>query len=340
MRTRELRRLRREAYTLIELLIVITIIAILAGLTLAGVMMALRKPAETQSKVEIGQIDGAIQAFISKYDGAKYVPSRIKVCRNFQTYNMNDPFDAESVRFIAKTIGRNSPQFLDLSTNPPGGKWASTNGIQWTPTMPVGGGEILEGHQCLVFFLGGLQVQNGNQVMCVGFSPDAGNPDVPPTPGQGIGPFYNFQPARLAIPPGKTYFCAYVDPYGVHPENNQVQYYAYFSSYHGNQNDYNHFATNPQLLATSVPTSDCTSLGVWPYASSATTGTSAKPQYVKPNSWQIICAGRDGKFGPGTDMSGTTTTPYYWTPSTAASIPDPGKDDQANFGANKLQFGE
>src|SRR5260370_16173737 len=105
------------------------------------------------------------------------------------------------------------------------------------------------------------------------------------------------------------YFCAYVDPYG-RRTNGTVQYYAYFSSFHGNQNDYNHFFT---LNATAYPGSDCASLGVWPYATSATTGTSAKPQYVKPNSWQIICAGQDGVFGPGTDFSAQPGTQFFWS---------------------------
>jgi len=321
MRTRQLRARHREAYTLIELLVVISIIAILAGLTLAGVMKVLGKKPEVQTTDEMKQMDGAVQQFMTKYD-AKYVPSRIRLCPNYNTYRpSSDPLDDESVRFITATIGKNEQAFVT--------RWKS--GIQWAPNLPAGG-EVLEGQQCLVFFLGGLQTKDSNGVIsCNGFNPDPRNPDVPPAPGQGIGPFFQFDPRRLSIPQGK-YFAVYDDPYGKNK-------YAYFSSFHGNANDYNHFFNlNPTLY----PGSDCSSLGVWPYAASAKTVNPPAPtQYVNKNSWQIICAGADGKFGPGTNLSGAAgVTPYYWNKNFAGQIPADGQDDQANFASGKLQFGE
>jgi prepilin-type N-terminal cleavage/methylation domain-containing protein len=328
MRTSELRRLRREAFTLIELLVVIAIIAILMGLTLAGVMKILGKPPEVQAKNEMTQMDGAVQQFMTKYD-VKYVPSQIKLARVYsnQTYpqvGVAGSLDDESVRFITQTIGRSGEQAFVT-------KWKSANGIEWVPGMPADptGVEILEGHQCLVFFLGGLQTNNNGIISCNGFSPDATNPNVPPAPGQGIGPFFQFESKRLSIPPGKRYFAAYEDPHG------KKKYYAFFSSFHGNSNDYNHYKTPAGL-----PISDCASLNnMWPYATSARTANSPL-QYVNKDSWQIICAGADGQFGPGTDLTAAAASQFYWNKNTAGSISAAGRDDQANFARGKLQYGE
>jgi hypothetical protein len=297
---------------------------------------------DKRSSSEMTQLDSALQQFMSTYQAQQSPPSQIKICRNYSSYldpktgQFLSTLDQDSVAYLQKTIGRNSPKFT--------AKWQSAQGIQWTPNMPTGGYEILEGHQCLVFFLGGLCTQDGSQFNCQGFSSDPSNPDVPPTMGSGIGPFYSFNPNRLAIPPGKTYFPAYHDPYGMRPTGN-VQFYAYFSSYK-HQNGYNRYRTDGSLthpqggvVASTAPiASDCASLGVWPYASAPAVSKTGAPQYVRPQDWQIVCAGLDGVFGPGTDLSGAAgIAPYYWNSATAAQIPAAGADDRANFATGKLQ---
>jgi hypothetical protein len=57
--------------------------------------------------------------------------------------------------------------------------------------------------------------------------------------------------------------------------------------------------------------------GVKPYRDTPST-------YYKPDSFQIICAGDDGVFGPG----------GLWTPASASTVYPPGSpgcDDQSNF---------
>jgi general secretion pathway protein G len=335
---RERRRLRQEAWTLIELLIVISIIVVLVSLTLSAVMYFLYKPAEVRARHEMSQMDGAVQQFKTKYD-VDYVPSQIKIARNYASYNLNVALDRDSVDYLTKTIGRNSPNFTK--------KWQSpgpTGGILWTPAMQVGDYEILEGHQCLVFFLGGLCTQSGGQFNPVGFSTDASNPDVPPAKGSGVGPFHDFNPNRLQVPPNKKFFPAYLDSYSPHP-NGITQYYAYFSSYK-KDNGYNRYRTDGSLtFPTSGPAStapimsDCVSLGLWPYASQPPGTQGGAPSYLRSKDWQIICAGQDGAFGPGTDP--TSPTPYYWNKNTFGQlISTPGADDQSNFAYGKMQYGE
>src|SRR5262249_1485200 len=68
-----------------------------------------------------------------------------------------------------------------------------TTGIDWLPGQP--GPVTLEGHQCLVFFLGGIPV-NG---VCTGFSSNPANPALPRTPvEQARGPYYALQPSPVA----------------------------------------------------------------------------------------------------------------------------------------------
>lgn len=67
---------------------------------------------------------------------------------------------------------------------------------------------------------------------------------------------------------------------------------------------------------------DCPSLGVWPYAETI----GPRSRFVNPAGFQIISAGKDCQFGPGTDGPSHT-----WSPATAASIPAAGRDDLANF---------
>jgi hypothetical protein len=131
---------------------------------------------------------------------------------------------------------------------------------------------------------------------CLGFSTNPTNPCASTT--TRIGPFYEFQTNRLGIRAGSHLSCR--DAYG--------QWLAYFCS-----------GRTPNGYG-----SHCPSLSVSPYLE-------ATGRYHKPNSFQIISAGRDNTFGPG----GTT-----WTPATAASINANGRDDQCNFYEKALGVAE
>jgi hypothetical protein len=94
--------------------------------------------------------------------------------------------------------------------------------------------------------------------------------------------------------------------------------YAYFSSYQ-TRNGYNRYIG-----------SDCPTLKVFPYAQGST-------QYLNPTGFQLISAGADLKFGPGSNP-GLSPIPF-WTPATAASTAASGPngaDDQSNFYDNLL----
>jgi hypothetical protein len=140
-----------------------------------------------------------------------------------------------------------------------------------------------------VFFLAGFNTN--------GFSTNPSNPAQ--LGGDRMGPFFEFKLNRL-VDPGRASspgYRVYIDAYGKSP-------YVYFSSY--TRNGYARYFAGLG--------SDCSLVPQGPYNDGA-------GNYYNPDSFQIISAGRDTKFGPG----GT------WSQATAPLIAQAGKDDMANF---------
>jgi hypothetical protein len=182
-------------------------------------------------------------------------------------------------------------------------------------------------------------------------------------------PFFEFKSNRLVqwipqppyVPPNTIGtapgYPSYLDGYGKTP-------YAYFSSYK-TAKGYNRYANymNPYLNLNTPPSgcqpvaSDCQALpftqwqtnalgqivpvqgvGVWPYVQSVSP-TAGTPNYLNPSTAQIISAGKDQNFGPGTALCTYLGVPWsggpFWTPQTATSIYPSGQlggyDDIANF---------
>jgi hypothetical protein len=83
---------------------------------------------------------------------------------------------------------------------------------------------------------------------------------------------------------------------------------------------YAFFSSGPRGNDYNITSSDCQTLtgGTLPYF----TGTVASPQFLNPNSFQIISAGPNKAFSPGGPWNPTTGTP--------------GSDDMSNFSKGKL----
>jgi hypothetical protein len=175
-----------------------------------------------------------------------------------------------------------------------------SGGIDWNGNSRIKGDWVLEGDECLVFCLGGIPSKAGGRNGCLGFSVDPRNPAKPG--GFRIGPFFEFRNGRL-VDRHKRRFFSYLDDFGQQP-------FAYFSAY-GEANGYNRYGGT-----------DCPTLGVWPYAEAL----GPAPRFLNPTTYQILSAGADGRFGPGTRDATTV-----WTPATARDIPPEGRDDLSNF---------
>lgn len=302
------RRTLRPAFTLVELLTVIAIIAVLIGLTTAAVQKVRIRTLEVRNRHDISQMALAIDAFNAKYQVA-YIPSRIVLREDGAWGTHANPIiralELESMAFLKKMW----PRLATPAT-------AGFKGHDWNGDGVITPGDngafMLEGDQCLVFFLGGIQ-RGG---VCTGFSV---NKEYPALAGTNTEPIlYDFPTGRLQIfmpnPPTRSqFFASFIDQYGTMP-------FAYFSSWGGQ--GYNRY------LATLG--SDCGTLGVTPYYESVG-GTMISKAHNK-DGFQIISAGYDGQFGPNGSVTG-------FDARVGAGLIGAAADDMTNFHGTVLGAG-
>jgi hypothetical protein len=235
---------------------------------------------------EIALLDWAIRVFQEEYHISYPPPSRLRL-REKGGYDVNDPLDRETVKILNAMFPK-----VDL-TKPINWKGYGTPSDDW----------ILEGDQCLVFFLGGIPEKNGSRsIRLWGFAADP----LDPTNFQGEwhAPLYEFDQSRLVLLPRS--------PFPVYCDRWRTRAFAYFSTFDQPNNYYRHADRFG---------SDCARLGVWPYAESL-----SPLKCVNPDTFQIISAGGDCVFGPGTNPK---TGEELWHPRKTRE--PPGRDDLHNF---------
>jgi prepilin-type N-terminal cleavage/methylation domain-containing protein len=300
----------RSAFTLVEILVVISIITILVALAAVGVIGALSTATLTTTKVEIDQMAAGIVAAKNTYQ-VKYLPSRI-VLREDNNYDPNNAEHARTVKFLQQMF----PKISLLPSTPI--DWNGDGAIESAKGGDDGKGNwILLADQTLVFFLGGIPAPVGGPNGCLGFATDPKNPasiaDL--AAGRTTSPSFDFVPARLQR--GNNKFFRYVDPWKTNSP------YLYFSTYGGSDNNYH--------IASAIDkTADCP-LGLKdaagnPVIVSPYIEAMSPVRFTNASSFQILSAGKDGVFGPG----------GLWDPAKGVVLNSPGADDQANFSGNIL----
>lgn len=246
----------RGGFSLIELLIVIVIIGILLALVLPAISGVRLRARMAEVSSEISQLDAAIAKFRSVYNVDP--PSSLLIPAAGGSWT---PVDRSKVRTIW-------PQF-DFSTN---GGLANGSAIH------------LNGAECLVFFLGGVEVTTSSPPLVMGFSKD---PRFPwQTAGTNReGPFFEFANERFSD----------VDSDGAleffDPLPDQSAPYLFLSS-QGKK----YLRTNTSGL------DDYDVLGGPANARDMQTvylKTATPPQEQRPGGYQIISPGLDGAYGPG-----------------------------------------
>jgi len=314
---------RRTGFTMIELLVVIGILLVMAGLLLAAIMKVKDIGPRTQVKAEIGQMGIAVENFKSTYN-VGYVPSCLIITNDY-TQGPGSVALADSRQYISRV-------------------WPK--GISGGQTgLPAGWSQKLDGNQVLVFLLGGMPPDYK------GFMNSPTNPFRVPADGSQGRAFYDFKADRL-VANSASEIPHYLDFYG--------QPYLYFSSVNGG--DYDYFGKRYWDIAPDKVTQNSDSFRVPGMTLEGGYGNQANytqmhpfrgidGKYINPNGFQIVSMGKDLKAGRGSPCS----SPNSWQPAaspwpvrtcTSWMLYDPGVgdyspgntggDDIGNFGSGQL----
>jgi general secretion pathway protein G len=262
----------RKAFTVVELIIVISVILVLMGLLVPAVNGVRIRAMIAASRIEVAQLDNAISIFKIRY--GVQPPSGITLCENAS--------DWASYPSAKYQITQMWPMF-DFTVN----NDINRNGTIDQPTF-------LDGAECLVFFLGGT-FDNGKTPS--GFASMITNPFAVSTNRQQI--IYEFMPSRLRDYDGDG-FREYTMS-GTEDTDPIV----YYSSYDGSVYNYNDFyvskrnfdsnskAAMQAMFGVSVPDGS-----VIPYML-PNIDPFKTPTPFKPQGFQIIAPGLDGVLGDG-----------------------------------------
>ena len=306
----------RTAFSLIELMIVITIIAILMSLLLVGVQAARNAARVASVTVEFKNMEKSIADFKAKF-GAE-PPSRILLCEN--GVHWTTPTGTYPTGFTVADIPRSRALIRQI--------WPDyrfpINAAAALPRDYVDFNEDgdtndligLNGAECLVFFLGGVPDQTGNIATPwapLGFST---NPENPFTRGGArLGPYHEFNAGRLRnidgaadtelMPeyldslPGQRLPILYASSYGGRGYRDADLWVAGTPSYPtAGHNQYVAYATVPSGFAWHYRRYT----GAYPFpadpAPNTDTSFNALPAF-NPKSCQLISPGIDGEYGLG-----------------------------------------
>ncbi|HKM56453.1 MAG TPA: type II secretion system protein [Isosphaeraceae bacterium] len=371
-----------RGFTLVELLTVILILAVLITLLLPALNFAVGTAKNAAVGGEINQLAQALASFKARYGDSP--PSRIYLSEDGNLMPANGSTQIATGDITYAQLGQRSiaamrkffPRVtfnLGTATN----NWYDFNGdgLQYIGSTNVAQWYILSGHECLVFFLGGVPMQTATGYGMTGFGKDPTNPftnNIVGNAGYSANrqpPFFEFNASRLAVDltnPTLPGIPGYLDSLGNTLGNGMTNFYAYFSAYGNNGYDPNdvNFAESdvngngPIGLGyhVAVPvTGGCISAGPNPYTSSFTTPTTGLPTFLNPQSFQIISSGIDGLYGVGgqyqpdntagtlpydsssTYHLNTTATPPSWTADSDPSIRYRERDNVTNFHNGKLE---
>jgi prepilin-type N-terminal cleavage/methylation domain-containing protein len=251
MRATYYQRRSRRSFTIVELLVVVTIIGILVSLITAGAYRAIVHAKRTRIALEAKQLEMACLTYRERFGELP-------------------PDGTEAEAAIRRHLQRMFPLWGGAATRDISGLNPGT---------------------ALVFFLGGPQDATTGRP--IGFSPNPRDPFETTTTEGRIGPFFEFDRARLN---GGLYY-----PPGVETTSPSGMY-VYFRSENGS-------------YAGKTWSGGNTPVTVTPVADSRITGS----PWANPDSCQILCGGLDGTMGTGTDLAtGSDYNAARW-------------DDQANF---------
>lgn len=308
------RKLRvQSAFTLIELIVVIMIIAILSSLLMVGIQGAVNRARVTAVVVDVKNLEQGIKEFQAKYNITDAPPSFLILAENDTLWNSNSTPANNAI------FRRIWPGFLQTNNRPTFNVDTDSNMTFDAYQQDINGdGDhddvfILNGAECLAFFLGGIMEKDGSNFIPRGFSSNPTNPFYRPTSPTGswgtrVGPFADLKPSRLvdiADPVASTPLDdmpVYIDAFP-----NSTTPYLYLSAYGGR----GYRLSGPDGLNSSMAQKADDEV-LWVDASTpalysvylqkdSETDKSKLPAGTpwSAKSFQIICAGADAQWGIG-----------------------------------------
>ncbi len=181
---------RRSAFTLVELLIVITVIGILVGLLLGAIVPAFKRANEFAIQTEMTQLERAVENFKTQY--GFYPPSFIRIQNPGDVTGDGNINDDDRIAALLPYINRIAPNHNETAINSVTG---NTFIFDWWDN--VGRQIDYSTGQDLVFWLAGLSK----------------NKQRPLTSDSEKDVFYDFKNGQLYLPPGASTF-GYLQPKG------------------------------------------------------------------------------------------------------------------------------
>ena len=354
----------RGGFTMIELLMVIVIIAILVGLLLPAVNGALKTARKAAVSSEISQLAQALDSFKSRY--GDYPPSRFLAVESgnytsfLGTANSGTPLSTSGTLPDPTQPDPTSPGDGDISTTQLAQRsvaalrkfWprvstavtlTNNNFYDFNGNNQMDAPYILHGHECLVFFLGGVPSHDSSgNFGLTGFDKNPLNPFtntlVPGSPMYSTNrqsPLFEFNPGRLFLDPNTQTAAStaglpipgipgYYDSLGNAVPGSGAgsthNFYVYFSAYGNSGYDPNDVnfpeadANNNGPIGLGFQTSFgtykalnfCSSFAPNPYTSTLSVGNPVT--FQKAQSFQIISSGIDGLYGVGGQFNSNTTS--------------------------------
>jgi len=286
----------RRGYTLIELLVVISIIGVLMGLLLSGVMAVLQAKDRMGNRWDVEKLDSSMKTAMGEYLGKpQTLPGKLVLCNNTTHYDTPPAGIGANTDPSLTDLARSKEALRKMFGNKLFGNGLTVywNGDYTNNNTNNNAINVLQGQQCLVFYLGGISLSANGVVKMNGFSRNPTNPSDFSTR-EKFGPYYEFEPNRLVGGFGAgSGFYSYLDRYGTP--------FVYFGG----------------TGASSSYVSYCPAMGQF-CPNNAITGPTAYQEvsgkFTNASTFQIISAGKDKRFGMGS----------AWDPNNGSTDANPG----------------